>query len=684
MVPAAVLLACLLPARMAGAAGIVDHGGVRAVVDSGHRGAVLALDYDDGRKLLFSTGADGTVRIWDPVARVLIRSLTVTNLRVGMVAADPAATQVAVLVTDGIHFFSVEVWDWEQEKRLYQIPLDDAPLFIRYSASGRYILFSTPSWKSLRIVDAGSGKPVPVPAEESGIVELARLSRTEKVLMTYRLTGSLSYFDLASGRLLEKRDTVPQISHARISHDLSFMVGSTDTGIFRIDLGTGAVQASADLPGVTGIDISPADDQIACTRQGSGVSLWSLASGTLAPAALPQQAPQDASTLRFGSESLFVGGRDGNITSVSGSGETASFPGDERAQISGIAARGDMLALATSAWLKVFVSGLAGTAAQSTSDAPGTLRAIQVDNPFKTPAGLLFLDDNSLLVYRSADGPGDYRIFDIPSRSFRLAPTALPAPVIEAQADGSRCLLLAKDGTLRIIGLPDGSPRLEVTRPGAMWATLTSGHAVVVAGDPGVSEQGSLVKINTDTGETDPIPSRNKYSYEVVFDPVSGVLYSLGVDADDRTNLLSHTGSDFQKETPIDSSLGEHLFASLAIEAATGTLYTTLGREWISQWKDGALKRLGAPAQGASLLLSGNGALYALNRDSSVSITSPSAGRPVGELSLFVDGGWVLTLPDGRFAASQGKDSLVNVLDGQRPVQNKGSFVIPVQIAEGP
>ena len=91
-----------------------------------------------------------------------------------------------------------------------------------------------------------------------------------------------------------------------------------------------------------------------------------------------------------------------------------------------------------------------------------------------------------------------------------------------------------------------------------------------------------------------------------------------------------------------------------------------------------------APAQGISQLLSGNGTLYALNRDSSVTITNPSADQPVAELSLFGDGGWVLAMPDGRFAASQGKDSLVNVLDGERPVQNKGSFIIPVQIAEGP
>jgi WD40 repeat protein len=52
----------------------------RAIVDSGHVGAVRWLEFDEKRGLLFSSGDDGTVRIWDPVAANLMRILQVTQL----------------------------------------------------------------------------------------------------------------------------------------------------------------------------------------------------------------------------------------------------------------------------------------------------------------------------------------------------------------------------------------------------------------------------------------------------------------------------------------------------------------------------------------------------------------------------------------------------------------------------
>ena len=671
-------LLCMLLARPAWAGGIADRGGVQAVVNSGHRGPVLALDWDARRGLLFSGGADGTVRIW--AGRILIRGLTVTNLRVGMLAADPDAPRVAVLGTDGIRSYSVDVWDWEQEKLLFTIPLDDAPLFMRYSTSGRYLLFGLPRWKSLRIMDAGSGSPVPLQQAGEGIIALASLSRTEKVLMTYRLTGALSFWELSSGRLLAEKETTAGLSHLRISHDLSFIVGSTGSEVQRIDPGTGAVQARVTLEGVTSLDIAPSDDSVACSGEGGAVSRWTFVSGVLTPEALPP-AP-GGSVVRFGPDALYVGGRDGSISAVPPAGDTQVLPGDQRASVTGSAVRGEMLALATVDWLKVFVSGLADTA-RAGSRGAGPLREIQVANPLRAAAGVRFLDDSTLLIYRNADGPGEYRIFDITSGSFRPSLPPLPGPIVDAQVEDQRCLLLSRDGTIRLIDLPGGAPRFEVSRPGAVDAALLPGGTVVVAGDPGVGARDSLVRIDLNTGETDPVRSRNRYTYAVLFDPRTAVLYSLGVDADGATSLLARTGSDFQTETPVATSRGEHLGASMTVDPADDALYTTLGRDRISCWKNGTLTQLRASARGAVALGSGAGVLYALNQDSTVSLSSPGNGDPLAELSVFRDGGWVLTMLGGHFAASPGADSLVNVLENGKAVQDKGAYLVPVQVTEG-
>ncbi|MGO9411334.1 MAG: hypothetical protein ACLQCB_11365, partial [Spirochaetia bacterium] len=109
----AVVCLALVPAGSGWGAGAADHGSTEAVVVSGHRGAVLAIDHDDSRGLLFTAGADGTVRIWNAATRSLVKSLTVTSLQAGMVAVSPSDTRFAVLCTDTLQSFSLEVWDWQ-------------------------------------------------------------------------------------------------------------------------------------------------------------------------------------------------------------------------------------------------------------------------------------------------------------------------------------------------------------------------------------------------------------------------------------------------------------------------------------------------------------------------------------------------------------------------------------------
>ena len=675
----------LVPLRSGWGAGVADHAATQAVVISGHRGAVLAIDHDDSRGLLFTAGADGAVRIWNASTRSLVKSLTVTSLQAGMLAVSPADTKFAVLSMDALQSFSLEVWDWRTGEQLFKIPLADQPLFLRYSASGRYILYGLPRWESLRIVNASDGSPVAFHPEGFGMVGFAALSRSEKILMTYRLTGTISYWDLDSGRLLEDLHSVPLLSHIRLTPDLGSIIGSTDSELCLIDVASGRLQDRASLSAVTSLDVSPAGDQIACIAESGTLSRWSLSQGAMTRTAAPPSPPPDASVVRYVSGALVLGSGSGELTSLTADGGTSRFPTDERALVTGMAVRGDAIALASSSWIKAFTTGLPDAARPggATAESIGTL---QIDNPFKVPTDLTFLDDDSLLVWTTGDGPGTYGVLDLRTGGFRSVGSPaqpLAAPVIEAVSDGSRCLILAKDGTLRIIDLASGVTRAQMWRPGAMWATLIAGNTVVVGGQPGDTVPGSLVKITMETGETDPIPTTNRYTYDVIYDTRTSTLYSLGVDADGSTNLLANTGPDFQVQSVVESTPGEHLFATLCFDEPTGALYTTLGREQISQWKQGSLQKLPASARGAIALYCSGGLLYALNRDSSVSLVDTSHGQSAAELSVFPEGGWALIMSDGKFAASAGALSHVAVLQDGKLVRDSSSYLIPLRVAEG-
>ncbi len=681
------IFACLalVSVRPAWGAGAADHEATQALVISGHRGAVLAIDHDETRGLLFTAGSDGTVKIWDAATRSLVKSLTVTSLQAGMIAVSPAETRFAVLSTDSLQSFSLDIWDWKKGERLFKIPIGDQPLFLRYSASGRYLLYGLPRWESLHIVNASDGSPVAFHPEGFGIVGFATLSRSEKILMTYRMTGEISYWDFASGKLVEDLQSVPLLSHIRLSADLSSIAGSTDSEVCLIDVATGRVRARSSLSGVTSLDIAPGGDGIACVADNGTLSRWDLAEGLLTRKAEQSAALPRAAIVRFVQGALILASGSGELASITDAG-ISIFPEDSRALLTGMAVRGSAVAVATSSWVKVFTTGLPDAARKGADDS-GSIGSLQVENPFKAPVDLIFLDDNSLLVWQTGDGPGVYAILDLRTGSFRsggdAAGTPLASPVIEAVSNGSRCLLLAKDGTLRIIDLPSGATRVQIWRPGAMWAALTAGNTVAVGGQPGDTEPGSLVRINLDTGETDPIPTTNRYTYDVMYDVRTNTLYSLGVDADGTTNLLAHSGPDYQSQSLVESDPGEHLSASLCLDDANGLLYTSLGRERISRWKPGSLEKLPAPARGTIGLFYGSGLLYSLNRDSSVTFIDVTHGEGIAELSVFKDGGWAIIMPDGKFAASAGSQSRVSVLQDGKPVQDSSTFLVPLRVAEG-
>ena len=103
--------ALLLALAATGLAGAPESMSAQPIVTSGHRGAVLDVAEDSERRLLLSVGEDGFLRVWDKGTGILQRKIAVTRQKAASVALDPRAPLAAVLVTDGLRSFAVDVWD---------------------------------------------------------------------------------------------------------------------------------------------------------------------------------------------------------------------------------------------------------------------------------------------------------------------------------------------------------------------------------------------------------------------------------------------------------------------------------------------------------------------------------------------------------------------------------------------
>jgi WD40 repeat protein len=678
------------PAGTAETAAAAESTGLAAhcEVNTGHAGAVQGLVFDEHRGLLFTAGEDGTVRIWDPSRGILTRKLEVTQLGARLLAVSPAAPRVAVVVTDGTGSFFLSVWDWEEERQLYRLPLKEEPLFLRFSALGTYLFYAESSWQSLKVIGAGDGIAVPFHPEGFGIVGFAEMSRSEKTLMTYQSSGSISYWDLATGQETLEVPAAAYLTHVRISPDRRLLAGSTGREILLLDAVTGATKSRVSLAGVASLDISLGGDELAAIGPDGRVSRWTLVRDAFVPLpAGPRVAPESL-LLRYGSGVLYVAERKGGLGAIGATEGPAHFGDDVLAGVSGLCAARGLVALGAEKWVRVFSSDLL-TGASS----PGFLRTVVCANPFPSRIALAFLPAQRLLAWRTdAQAPG-LAVVDLsgfagqgaagPSPAFQPLATGFRAPLTDLRVSGDLAAGVESGGVVRLTETATGASRFELHLPGASTVAIVSA-AELVAGRNAAAAAGSLVRVNTRTGETVPLRDRNTFTYGLLLDP-SGrggqgapVLYSVGLDASGATNLAAHDGPGFERETLLDTIAEEDLDASLSLDPDTHVLYAALGRDRVVARDGGTLRALPVRNWAPRLLVARDGMLFSLNRDSTVSVLDSATGERRAEISLFANGEWCVLFSNGRYAASPGGDVNVKVFVAGEPVGAPEDYRLPI------
>ena len=626
----------------------------RAVVSSGHRGAVLDMAEDEARGLLFSVGDDGFLRVWDSGAGSLLRRIAVTRRRAQSVALDPAAPRAAIVVTDGVRSYTVDVWNWDTGKRLYSIPLHSAPLFVRFSRSGTFLLFGDMQWNSLQVRRAGDGTPVPFHPEGFGMVGFAEASRTDTTLMTYQEAGKISYWDIASGESIKEVPTVGGLVNIRTSDDRGCLFGQSGTRLVGIDAVSGETRFSMNADGISSLDISGDAGQIACLSSDGSLEVRRTAGG---PSRSPPSDPFDwrPRLVRMTPHGILAGGDDGQIGILSEDGHASEFARDILARVTGIAAQSHMLAVAAGDVIHVFALGV---------KAPGmspVTEAFSTANPYPGPVGLEFLD-GQLVVWRQGSSPGALGSIDLATRRFGSWSVPFDGPLAAVTAQRDRLFTLETDGAVKVLKSRSGEALFKALWPGAVCLAPFGSSSLVLGRLSGGVLGSSLVRIDMGTGETAPIPGSATLTFALAPDPGGDRLYSLDVSADGRTRLTRHDGASLQTETVVDSADGEYPSASLAFDPSSDFLYTSLGREVVKAWTGVSLENLGDPSRGTLSLRALDGLLASLQRDSSVSLWDTAADRSFGEIYPFADGTWAAVMTDGAILGSDDGRKRVGIL----------------------
>jgi WD40 repeat protein len=622
---------------------------MQAVVNSGHRGAVLDIASDAARGLLFSAGEDGTLRVWDAASRTLLRRIAITRRMTGSVALDPAASRAAVVIASQVRSYAIEVWDWETAHLVYRIPLEGVPLFVRFSQSGSYLLCGETRWRGLRIFRASDGSAVPFHPEGFGMVGFAETSKDDTTLMTYRPAGKIEYWGLAGGSLLEQRETRPGLSGITITDDRRRLIGTVDDSVVGVDALTGRSLFDISSPGLSSMDASGDGARIACLSREGGLRLWTVSGESPSGRSVALDPGRHPRLVRWGAATLIVGGSNGEMDTVAETGVETAFARDTLSTVSGCALGNGVLAVATGDAIHVF------------SHPPSGSEHFSIPNPYGGPVGLDFADDGKLLVWRAEAVPGALGVVDLSARSFADSAIRFAAPILSAAIRDGRVFSLEAGGSVKVSDMATGALLFETRRPGATAITVVGPHTVLCGRTAGGSLGSSVVRIDTRTGEIAPVASPETFTFSLTADTARRSAYSLGVDREGDTALVRHSGPGLDSDTVLARAPGELLSASTAFDPADGVLYAALDPDGVDAWSADARMPVALPIRGAIALRAADGILVSLDKDSLLSLWDARAGRPLGDISLFPDDGWAVTLPDGSYTGSPGAGSRIAV-----------------------
>ena len=649
------------------------------LINSGHRGAITDLEYDARRRLLFSAGDDGSVRVWEHGSQTIVQHLFLGVHRVARIALQPEGTLLAAVLRSAAGDHLLEVWDWRSGRRLHGRALTEPPLHLGFTSRGSALVYTRAQLDSVVFLDARSGRPLPRLPPGLGIVSFVTTSTNERTIMTYQPTGRIRYWDAAGAGLQAEVTTLPGLEQIAVSADNTLLVARSGGDIVAIDVVTGqvrrrltpappAVFAVSDLrPQLILLETAPAAD-------GGGVRLRRirLDRGLTGDRGAALELSGAVSVIAAADYSVFMA-QPGGIAEYR-SGAVRTFARDQLLPEAQLAIAGDTLVVAGGARLALFRTALpaappGGRATAGTPPLPRVLSRQQVPNPLPAPVGLTVAAPDAVLLWNREGEAGALGTLDPATGAFQLRLTGLPAPLAQVSVLERRLLLLDRAGELRLYSLaqvlgadPDRPPAPEqrFRLPGANKAA-GSDRRLVVGRSGAPAGAAPLLRIDTATAETILLPDEALLIYDVA-QHAAGDLFTLGVEsapagsgpAPARTVLKRRTGGNLIRQYVLDTYAGEDLFAALAAAPDGRRVYSSLGQDTVRVWDGRRLQELERSGHRPRRLAVAGGVLVAHNADGTFTVWDRATRAVLFDLYLFRDFEWLVVERSGRYAHSSG------------------------------
>jgi WD40 repeat protein len=646
------------------------------IMPGGHRGPVNALIHKGD--FLISAGDDGFLEIWNARDNVNLRAgghalerFQISQHHITAMAGRPEKDEVCLVENDGMGSCRVSAWNYKERRNIFSLQFRDPIGYIFYSMGGSFVIAAGTGRTGLVFINADTGAVLQSPSSLIGTVSLAVTGKSERNMLVYSPSGSLSYWDIESGNETHHFDAPPNLNSPVLFSNNRYLAGVNAEGLAVIHAVTGDLLARDSS--VSGASLlCPSGDELICLTQKEKAAPQLYRYTIDRNGRLSMLAHVSLENNRFTAitAGMTTGRADntGNIVLGTSAGSLV-FAG----------MNGQARALAVKAQTGVTEAAVSGVSIAFLAE-NGTMGFIPLDyNRF--PAGkVLSVEQNKEAYNRISsfaagenDSGGQFifwhdgntrtqpliRAGGSNGKKMTLNDITFRSPVRSVVSFGGKILFLDSTGNLSVVSPSDTGKSRPFTffSVGLMDAAFID-HNRIIIGRSAVSGNTPFLTINVNTGETVPLPYPSQAGV-TMYRGASGAIYAVAVSP--QSGDMSRENSFSAAETRVKTSIlyldpanitasislvdyqGEDTQFSLAESpgGTAGSLAATIGGGGAAIYSGGSVQPLERTSGLPLKLFDGGNYLVSLDGDGNICWYESRSGKLLAIFRLHPDG-WTL------------------------------------------
>jgi WD40 repeat protein len=620
---------------------------------NGHKGPVNVLSQDHQGRIL-SAGADGFLGIWDISTNAAVERFQLSPFSIISMVLRPGKPEITLIEWDDPGLYRISAWNYETKKRLFIRSYKDPVTFINYSGDGNFLIMAQSGRSGVVFIHAETGEDLPTLLNLRGTVTFAATGRSERTMIAYLPSGSLSYWELESGNEI-RRLSVPSNIHAPIlMGNNNVLTGFDSKSLVLVNALSGDIIAQdfSIPPGILTPVVSETLEFMCFSVEKVYYFSFTPRGGLEKTKQLTVSIPDGVTSVLCAGKTPVLGSTDGKVRSFDSQGAVAVMTAAEQMPIRDIALSGGVLAFIGDADKLGFLSpdykALKNQELIQLEEARNytNITADPEANPQGPGKFILWRSDGEAYpMVRTGPGPG------IPAPQVPRADGTMDLGEVFTPGNSLLSVSILTDQVLSLdtggnitVGSLWGEPVIvSFFSPGALDAVFIDAENIIV-GRSTASGGAPFLKVNLISGETVPL----SYPADVgvrVYRGLTGTIYGEAalVSGDVKTGIIKLDITRPERSELLAEYQGE---AGFDMADCNGTLASTLGEDGAVIYRSNGtvpLERIsGLPVK----LVGGINYLLAVDPDGGISWYDPETGSWLARLRLY-ETQWFLETADG-------------------------------------